>query len=159
MGKLPSSYRSTTVHWGKSQANIMRLLSKHGVLDTRFTMLESRREVICEFNYPCQIESKNVNLGVRIQVPLPDEGRNRDGDRIKNQAHRALFYYLKTKFEALDFGLVEFIQEFLPHLTLIDKQGRQATMYQMVEQKLKKGYITGTQSGVKLLEQLNESTE
>ena len=159
MGRLPSSYRTTTVHWGKSQADIMRLLSKQGILDTRFTMLESRQEVICEFNYPCELEGKKVQLGVRIQVPLPGQGRMRDGDRIKNQAHRALFYYLKTKFEALQFGLVEFIQEFLPHLTIMDKSGRQATVYQMVGEKLKHGYITGTQAGVKLLENLPKETE
>lgn len=144
---IPKSYRTTTVHWSKSQTDIMKLLMKHGVQDVRFTTLQSRQEAFCEFNYPTQLEEKDVVIGVRIKVPLPPVGRLKDDERTKNQAHRALLYYLKSKFEALQFGLVEFIEEFLPHVTLMDKSGRSATVYQMLENKVKQGFITGQQSG------------
>ena len=150
------SYRHTTVHWGKSQADTLRMLSKHGVRDVRFTMLDSRQIIICEFSYPTKLEGKEVLLGVRIQIKLPSQGRLADTERTKNQAHRALFYYLKTKFEALQFGLVEFVEEFLPHLTLIDKQGHSSTVFQMIGQKVKHGYITGQQSGQLLLPELKQ---
>lgn len=153
MNRVPSSYRTTAVHWGKSQANILKLLARFGVVDVRFTMLDSRGEVICEFNYPTKLDDKDVIIGVRIRVPLPPAGRIKDTERIKNQAHRALFYYLKTKFEALQFGLVEFIQEFLPHVVISDKSGHQGTVYQALEQKLKLGFVEGKQQSV-LLEDL-----
>ena len=149
---IPQSYRHTTVHWGKSQADMLRLLSKHGVKDVRFTTLESQKCVICEFSYPTKMENKDVVLGVRIMAKLPEMGRLADAERVKNQVHRALLYYLKTKFEALQFGLVEFVQEFLPHLVLMDKDGRSSTVYQQIGQQVKRGYITGAQGGLQLLE-------
>ena len=99
------AYKQTSVNWGKSQAQIVKLLEQQNIQDTRFTFLQSRNELICEFNYPTRIENKDVLIGVRISLPVP---KLRDMEQSKNQIHRALFYYLKTKFEALNFGLVEF---------------------------------------------------
>lgn|SRR3990167_4597978 len=148
------SYKQTQVHWGKSQASICKLLSLLGVQDVRFTMLESRNEIICEFNYPTRMENKDVLLGVRIVVPIPKDAKNMD--QAKNQLHRALFYYLKTKFEALNFGLVEFVQEFMPHLVIFDKSGKSGTLYQMIGEKVKKGYVSGSQGGNMLLEDMRK---
>jgi len=151
---VPSSYRTTVVHWGKSQANILRLLASFDVVDVRFTMLDSRGEIICEFNYPTEMEGKDTVIGVRIKVPFPPPGRIKDSERLKNQAHRALFYYLKTKFEALQFGLVEFIQEFLPHLVIADKSGHLGTVYQALGPKLKQSFIAGGQGNIPMLEDM-----
>jgi len=65
------AYQQTSVHWGKSQANISKLLTQYGIQDTRFTFLQSRNEIICEFNFPTKIEEKDVNIGVRILLPIP----------------------------------------------------------------------------------------
>lgn len=111
-------------------------------------------EIICEFSYPTTLEEKEVLLGVRIVVPLPKSAKN--VEQSKNQLHRALFYYLKTKFEALNFGLVEFVQEFMPHLVIFDKQGRSGTVYQMIGEKITKGYVAGTQGGNMLLEDMRK---
>lgn len=156
MSRIPTSYRTTTVNWGKSQADIMKLLMRHGVQDVRFTALQSRGEVYCEFNYPTTLDGKEVIVGVRVKVPIPPKGRLKDDERAKNQAHRALLYYLKAKFEALQFGLVEFIEEFLPHVTLMDKSGRSATVYQLLERQVKNGFITGQQTGVLQLPMLSK---
>ena len=150
MSKL-KSYKTTAVHWGKSQASICKLLSLFSVQDVRFTMLESRSEVICEFQFPTILDEKSVLLGVRLVVPIP---KAKDVEQAKNQVHRALFYYLKTKFEALQFGLVEFVQEFLPHLVMFDKNGKTGTVYQMIGEKVTQGYVTGKQGGNMLLEDM-----
>ncbi len=132
-----SAYKSTQIHWGKSQANIWKLLSKHGVKDVRFTMLESQGSIICEFNYCGEVDGKPNTFGVRIQVPIP---QGRDSERLKNQAHRALFYYLKSKFEAMSFGLVEFVKEFLPYLVIPTKTGT-TTVFEAMGEKMKKGLL------------------
>jgi len=144
------AYKHTSVAWGKSQANITKLLTEYGIQDTRFTFLQSRNELICEFNYPTKIEDKDVSIGVRILVPIP---KLEDLEKAKNQIHRALFYYLKTKFEALSFGLVEFTQEFMPHLVIFDKQGNSKTLYQIISPQYSKGLITGQQDDIKMIEQ------
>jgi hypothetical protein len=138
------SYKNTKVHWGKSQAKIMQLLSKQGIVDVRFTMLESRNIFVCEFNKT--IEDKSA--GVRIQIPIPDA---KDREQVKNQIHRALFYYLKSKFEAMDFGLVEFLQEFMPFLVIQNKAGRQLTMGEAILPQYQKNLKTGQQEEIKML--------
>lgn len=145
---MQKAYRKTTVPWGKSQADITKLLTKNDIHDVRFTFLNSRNELICEFNYPCKIEGKAVNAGVRIVVPIP---QTKDPEQSKNQIHRALFHYLKTKFEALEFGLVEFIQEFMPHLIVYDKNGNTSTMYQIIKPQYSRGLLTGEQGDIKML--------
>ena len=145
--KPVKSYKHTSVNWGKSQAQITKLLEQQGIQDIRFTFLQTQNSLICEFNYPTQIENKDVNVGVRIVLPIPKED-----EQAKNQIHRALFYYLKTKFEALNFGLVEFIQEFMPHLVVFDKHGVSRTMYQIVSPQYQKGLVAGQQGEIKMLE-------
>lgn len=142
------AYKATSVHWGKSQANISKLLETNGIQDTRFTFLQSRSELICEFNFPTVLEKKDVNIGVRITLPIP---QSKNPEQSKNQIHRALFYYLKSKFEALNFGLVEFTQEFMPHLIIFDKQGTSRTLYQIISPQYKKGLISGQQGEIKML--------
>ncbi len=142
------SYKQTSVNWGKSQAQIVKVLEQQGIKDVRFTFLQTRNELICEFNYPTEIENKDVLLGVRILLPVPTL---KNQDQAKNQIHRALFYYLKTKFEALNFGLVEFAQEFMPHLVIFDKQGNSKTLYEIFNPQYQKGLLSGQQGEIKLL--------
>ncbi len=143
-----SSYKHTAVNWAKSQAEIGKLLGKMGILDVRFTFMQSQESIICEFNYPTELEGKPLNMGVRIIVKLPP---SKDPEQSKNQVHRALFYYLKTKFEALEFGLVEFVQEFMPHLVVFDKKGNSTTLYQAIAPQYKNGLISGDQKEIKML--------
>ena len=145
-----NAYKTTSVNWGKSQADISRLLTKHGISDTRFSFLNSRNELICEFNYPIKIENKEVIAGVRIVIPLP---KMKDVEQAKNQIHRALFYYLKSKFEATGFGLIEFLEEFMAHLTLYDPMGNLITMGQSIIPQYKKQLLTGQQGEIKMIEE------
>lgn len=120
------SYKSTSVNWGKSQTQILKLLESEKIKDARFTSISQETAErsgmdILEGHSALMIEfMKSVNFGgisgrvpVRIIVPnIPEE------DKSRNQAYRILFWYLKTKFEAVNTGLVEFEQEFMPHIAL-----------------------------------------
>ena len=149
--KIPKSYKQTKVNWGKSQAQIAKLLETQGILDVRISFLLSKNILVCEFNYPTKLEGKITNLGVRIALPVPDTS-----ERAKNQIHRALFYYLKTKFEALNFGLVEFIKEFMPYLVVFDKHGNSQTLFQIISPQYLQGVITGQQGEIKMIEHEKE---
>ena len=70
---------------------------------------------------PLDFEGKRFKVGVKISIPDTTE-------KTRNQLYRALFYYLKAKFESLTFGFVEeyneaFIKEFMPYL-IADKNGQ-----------------------------------
>lgn len=142
------SYKHTAVNWGKSQAQITKILNYFGVNDIRFTFLNSRNEIICEFNYPSKINDKEVNIGVRILWPIPELS---NPEQAKNVAHRRLYYYLKGKFDALSDSALEFAQEFMPHLIVFDKKGGTNTLWNIVGHQYQSGLISGQQHELKML--------
>jgi len=142
------AYRHTTVDYMKTQAKISELLRRFEIYDTRWTNLSD--QVIFEFNKKIELDGQEKLAGVRIVI----QGAN---DKNRNQLNRALFYYLKSKMEFLEFGFIEFLQEFMPHLILVGKNGQSMTAYQLFKPQYEKGLITGKGAGeVKMLPNLNK---
>ncbi len=136
-------YRHTTVNYMRTQTKICELLRKYDIFDTRWTNLKD--QVIFEFNKMVEIEDKERLAGVRLVI----KGVNNEN---RNQLHRALFFYLKSKMEFLDFGFIEFLQEFMPHLILTNKSGQSITAYQLFKPQYQKGLLSGKGAGeVKML--------
>lgn len=132
---IKNAYKTTNVHWAKSQTKIMEMLGHLGVEQIRFTSLPDRMGL--EF---VMVEDGKVPMGVRIVTPLrtkisdnPDK-RNRE----LNIIHRILLNHLKAKFIAIGSGLTEFEQEFMAHLIVKGKDGRDTTVgEQLIPQYLK----------------------
>jgi len=113
------AYKGTKVDYVKSQIAISKLLNQNGIKDIQHSSYQDKAQIM--FIKELKIEDKNMKVGVKISVPEVS-------DKTKNQLYRALFYYLKAKFESLTFGFVEeyneaFVKEFMPYL-IADKQGR-----------------------------------
>ena len=143
------AYRTTKVDYIKSQMQINKLLRENGIEDSQHSNIQGKAELI--FLKELDVEGKKMKVGVKISIPdFIDETRN--------QLYRALFYYLKAKFESLTFGFVEeyneaFVKEFMPYL-IADKEGR--TIADIVLPKLGKA-IGYTKQGEQLyLEELKE---
>jgi len=113
-------YKSTTVSYMKTQLKVDQLLRTFEITNTRWTNLED--QLIFEFNK--KIENKSI--GIRIII----KGIN---DKNRNQMYRILFHYLKTKLEFISCGLVEFLQEFMPHLVVYNDKNESITLYQQLE--------------------------
>ena len=99
--------------------NISKLLNHNGIKDVQHSSYQNKAQIM--FIKELKIEDKMMKVGVKISIPEVSE-------KNKNQLYRALFYYLKAKFESLTFGFVEeyneaFVKEFMPYL-IADKQGR-----------------------------------
>lgn len=140
------SYKTTSVNWGKSQADITKLLNSNGIQDVRFSFIRSMNTIICEFNYPYEENGKIIPIGTRILWPCQSED-----ERVVNQMHRALFYYLKSKFEAMICKAIEFKKEFFSHLIVYDGKGNSKTMYEIISPQYDKGLLSGEQGDIKLL--------
>lgn len=114
---MKQPYKHTKVSSTKTQFQIKALLSEYGILDTRFTDLLSKGQIIFEFVRPTPVreiieseeEQQPIPIGIRIIVPEVDV-------KTINQKYRALYWYLKSKFESLRFGFLEFVQEFMGSL-------------------------------------------
>ncbi len=153
------AYQSTSINWAKSQAQIMKLLEAQEIKETRFTnisyetalragleMAEDTSAIMLEFFKPTQLSDGVAGtIPIRIIIPnIPDE------ERKKNQAYRIFFWYLKTKFEVIDTGLIEFEQEFMPHIALGKGSGA-GTIWKAFKQKMLPKIISGEVSDIKML--------
>src|SRR3990167_9624801 len=113
------AYKNTKVDYVKSQVCISKLLNQNGIKDIQHSSYHDKAQIM--FIKELKVEDKMMKVGVKISVPEVS-------DKNKNQLYRALFYYLKAKFESLTFGFVEeyneaFVKEFMPYL-ITDKTGQ-----------------------------------
>ena len=148
MKKL-NSYKNTSVNWAKSQAQIGKLLDQVGVRDVRFTFMQSQQSIICEFNYPSELEGKAVTIGVRIVTKLKE---SRNEEQEKNRVHRILFNKLKSRFLEIQEDTQEFVKVFMADLIVFDKKGNSSTMAQLILPQYNKGLITGEQKEILMIE-------
>jgi len=140
----PAPYANTTVHYAKTQGEIIELFDKYGIKDIRFTSLGSQGQLILEFTNMVEIQKQLVPASVRIVIPNITE-------KNRNQLHRALFYYLKSKMEALSFEFVEFVKEFFPYLVTRDSSGRPSTIYEYLGPQYKSSLASGQNHVLNLL--------
>ena len=147
MKKL-NSYKNTSVNWAKSQAQIGKLLDQVGVRDVRFTFMQSQQSIICEFNYPSELEGKAVTMGVRIVTKLKE---SKNEEQEKNRVHRILFNKLKSRFLEIQEDTQEFVRVFMAGLIVFDKKGNSTTMAQVILPQYNKGLITGEQKDILMI--------
>lgn len=160
------NYANTSVHWGKTQSDIMKMLTANGIGDSQFTnisyetalksglvMDEGSIAIMLVFQKPQQIaDGVSGNVPVRIIVPsVPND------EKAWNQYYRLLYWYLKSKFEAIQTGLVEFAEEFMPHLQIAS-----GTAFGRLWEKFRPGYYkaleTGQQPDAKLLPSVSDDS-
>ena len=141
------SYKQTSVNWAKSQTAIVKLLTARSIFQTRFTNLQDK--FVLEFLAPQEVGKP---IGVRIIVPFLYQGSDENKKQQElNRMHRVLFYHLKAKFVSIDSGLTEFMEEFMPHLIVMDKSGNSTTMGQIMLPQYKNSLESGKQNEFKLL--------
>ena len=98
------SYASTRIAPSKSKEQIEELLIRVGAVGFRWISRIGQNEVL-----EAGLEWNGRQLAFRLQVSFESEDE-------RKQKLRALYWYLKAKVEAIEFGLVDLEQEFLPSL-------------------------------------------
>jgi len=120
------SYANTSVGAGRTKEQIEILLRKVGAIGFRWDsgLPELRAsENACGFEQVSALISwHDRKMAFRLRIEYAD-------DRQQRQNLRALYWYLKAKIEAIEFGIVDLEQEFLPYMlapsgeTLYDELG------------------------------------
>ena len=127
-------YEQTPVSVGKSQEQIAKLLGKFKVKGHRFTSLPS--EGTLEFVREVD-EKQHIPYRITVRPKInPAYISTSQWDRAERQVWRVCYCWLKAKLEAIDFGLVEFEQDFLPYMLVADGQGRQTTVDALIFERL-----------------------
>lgn len=118
MAKPRTPYQDTDVAVERSQSQISALLKSHGVEAFRYATFPSYATI----EFARRVKKDSALLGYKITIK-PKLGNYSNhpvtaADRAEKQAWRVCYFWLKSKFEALDFGLAEFEREFMPYMLL-----------------------------------------
>lgn len=126
-----TAYASTTVAVSKSQDGIRKILQSHDVRGVTFG--EDFKDRNVQVRFAKVVEGNLRTVSVSIKIPeMPAKKRKRATRWIRGRmvydrtpqerqeqmartTYRALHYWLKSQFEAVDFGLLSFEQVFLSH--------------------------------------------
>src|SRR3990167_2814293 len=133
------AYRGTKVAWAKTQTKIVKLLNSKKIFETRFTNLQNK--FVLEF----RAINEAKPIAIRIIVPLKSQSTENKQQQELNIMHRVLFHHIKAKFIAIECGLTEFMEEFMPHLIIMDKNGNSTTMGQTLFPQYKESLESGKQ--------------
>jgi len=126
---LTIAYANTTVSFDKSMGEIEKMLAAHGIRESRFTHRapeqrqkdekdlapETLGHIIYEFVYG----KDETRRGVRVTVayrPGPGNPGTKTGGTTREMGARAMFWFLKAKFDSIDYGIEAFDVAFMPHL-------------------------------------------
>jgi hypothetical protein len=99
------AFSGTTLSEGQSRDAIERILEAHDVEAIRWTILAER--IIIEFKHP------EGSFAVAAPFDMADA---RDEKQQRRQVLRALHWYLKAKFDGIDFGIEDVLKAFMPYL-------------------------------------------
>jgi hypothetical protein len=124
MTRREKAYATTQVAVSKTQEDIRKLLVRHSARGMQLTEVFEPPSLCLRFQVLIG-DDRQVLAMVNMEVPTgADEARSeREADQYRRQAARALFYYLKSQLEAIDFGLVRFEEAFLAHFEIPTETG------------------------------------
>ncbi len=127
--KTQAPYVSTSVDFKKTQLQITRLLEKYGCEAVQWTTIFKTPQIELRFVLETEIEGARKKLSIEIKPPIFAK-RDRSGKYVANlnQSLRLLFWYLKTKLEAISFGLVTIENEFLYNIVFQLPDGTRGTV-------------------------------
>ncbi len=140
-------YEGTAVSEGESLSEIEVLLRRHKVDATRWT--NTMGVIRLEFSWPYQGSS----LAFRVDLAIP---RSLDGytltpkqrEQERRRRLRVLLNHIKAKLVAVEDGLVDMEQEFLPYL--LGPGDR--TMGDLATEQIRAGLAAGAMPEVRLLQ-------
>lgn len=143
-----SPYQTTTVASSKSQEDIRRILQAHGVRGVQFAEDFQTRNISVRFVKEVDGNLRTVSVSMTVPEPPPTQRKRavrfsrgrmvynktqaEKQEQMARATYRALHYWLKSQFEAVDFGLLSFEDIFLSHFEwMID--GRMSTIGKVLQ--------------------------
>lgn len=127
MSKKGRKFEGTSIHWTKTQAQLMEFLTGEGIKNTRFTNMEDG--VMLEFIAYEKLTKRPVPI--RMKIPLP-----KNDEKEVNRVYRVFYWYLTNKFEAVRSGIVEEItKEFLPFIAFKTRNGVDSTLFEALKEE------------------------
>ena len=111
------AYKDTSVPVERSQSAIRILLYKYGTSGVQFTEEWKQRKVSVRFIHDFQGQTYQV----RIEAKVPKvyyagaTALKKKEAQVERQIWRGLYWSIKSRMEAIDFGIESFVEAFLAH--------------------------------------------
>lgn len=123
-------YANTTISPEQTQADIKKLLEAHEIRDVQWTTYQGNTTL--KFLFKIQIKGVQKEIMFAFKPPKIAV-KKRYGSSLVNTindavSYRLLFWYLKTKLEAVQFGLETVEQEFMSHIMVALPGGQDSTL-------------------------------
>lgn len=140
VGKAPP-YQDTEVHYTTTKAQIECLLKSYGVDGVRWTSVKGHDDVL-EFVVETEVLGAKRTIAVKVSPPVIVIEKRVKGykepqpTRNPNQEYRLLFYWLKSKIEAVMWGLTSLEREFLSNIVARLPDGRETSIGDMATQAI-----------------------
>lgn len=129
-------YRDTNISVESSKAQIGKLLKDYGVEGTQWTTYKGEEDL----KFIVSADIRGVHKEIMIQVKPPQimvrrriKGQGMVHTRNEKQEYRLLFWWLKSKIEAVVWGLSTIEKEFLSQVTVALPDGQTTIGDIMVE--------------------------
>jgi hypothetical protein len=153
------AYENTKVPVAQSMSDIEKLLIAHGAKGMQWAKSWETREVNVRFVKETGGEMRTVSMTITIpDPPKPRTGEDYKTEYIRSegyvkrptaarlqrlvqaerQTYRALYWWLKSQFEAVDFGLLTFEDIFLSHFEWM-VGGQRTTVGALIKPRLSDG--------------------
>lgn len=128
-----TAYQTTTVSTSKSQESIRKILQEHNVRGVQFGEDFETHSISVRFGKVVNGNVRTVSVTMKVPEPPTPKHKRRSTyrygsrrmvydktpterqDQMIRSTYRALHYWLKSQFEAVDFGLLSFEDVFLSH--------------------------------------------
>ena len=114
-------YRATKVSVRDTISKIKELLIKYNLLGTQIT------EYGKTFRLVFALERENKRYAFQFEIVIPDD------EKFARQKFRAFYYHLKSRLEAVDFGLFTLQEIFMPELLIQLPNGDISTVKQALQ--------------------------
>lgn len=122
------AYRGTTKSVGSSREDIERLLDKWNCEAFQWSSIGQKESL--QFVLP---RDAGGHIAVRIDLPIRE-------DASRAQMMRVMHWYIKSKLEAVEVGMADLEEEFLPRMLV----GRGQTAYQTLKEQINVALTEGT---------------
>ena len=116
--RLP--YKTTTISKGKTYGDVIGLLETHGIKDYQFTRYQETDQLA----FPLIITRKDMDTRFLVKLTVPKlmypKKKGRYGSTtltyLENVSWRIFWWHLKSKLEAIEFGISDEVKEFMYHI-------------------------------------------
>lgn len=130
--RLP--YKGTAIGRAKTYGEIIGLLEGHGIKDYQFTKFQG----VDILAFPLKIKRKDMELTFFVKLTVPrlcynkSIGRGYNAKKTKtyleNESWRIFWWHLKSKLEAIEFGISDEVKEFMYNITYSLPDGREVKL-------------------------------